>query len=199
MKKLLIYLTLLPFSIHAKDSLSDAITKSDPDIVRAEIKKRMVSNKPISQQEVLFYLDLCQEVVTRRRNAVQFPSYVVQQPHYYYYGSQPVPYYTSSTPVYTKAYANDADPEVSVNCALRCGFGLIGTIGSLIYWCNSMGRFYDEHNTTLDITVFALGLTSIISFVSALNEVEANKKQYQEKLYENAIQIKHLIYNIEAS
>jgi hypothetical protein len=195
-KKLIFCLILFSFSAYSKDHITQAIIKSDPELVKQEIKKRMVSNKPISKQEQLYYFDLCHEVIARRRNAVQFPAYVIQQPHYYYYGAQPVPYYYSAQPVYTKAYPGDKDPEISFNCGLRCVLGTLGTIGALLYWFDSIANFQDTYNETTDKLVFASGVISFIALFSAVIEIDAKRRQHQEELYENAIQIKHIIYEI---
>lgn len=194
MKKLLIIIILFPFCIYAKDPIMQAIIKSDPELVKHEINKRISSNKPINKQEQLFYLDLCHEVITRRRNAIQFPAYVIQQPYYYYYGAQPVPYYYSSQPVYTKAYQNDKDPEISFNCGARGILGMLGTLGALLYWQNSLTNY--RYSKTTDDLIVATGVISFISLFSALIEIDAKRRQYQEELYENAIQIKHIMYEM---
>jgi hypothetical protein len=193
-KKLIFCLILFPCSAYSKDHISQAIIKSDPELVKQEINKRISSNNPINSQEQLYYLDLCHEVITRRRNAVQFPAYVIQQPHYYYYSAQPVPYYYSAQPVYTKAYPGDNDPEISFNCGARGILGTLGTLAALLYWQNSLTNY--TYSKTTDDLIIASGIISFIALFSALIEIDAIRRQHQEELYENAIQIKHIIYEI---
>lgn len=181
---------IIPFALSAQDRLTNAIKLSNPRLVLQEINTRLSEGKPFSHKEQLFYLDFCEEVITRRRNAIQFPIY--QSTPIYCNGV--LTYYNK--PVYTKAYTSDGEPEISVNCSLRCVLGTMGTIGALLYWYKSIINFPRTYGETTNKLVFASGVISFIALFSAVIEIEAKRRQYQEELYENAIQIKHIVYEI---
>lgn len=94
-------------------------------------------------------------------------------------------------PVYKNAYITDENPEISFNCGVRFTLGALGTVASLFYWLNS--------NTTSTGLVITTGVISFFTLLSAIVEIETNRKQHQEQLYENAIEIKHILMNLETA
>ena len=167
---------LLPFLIlsvtysHAQDSLMLAIKRSNPALVKKEIGIRS-----LTQNEQLLYLNFCDEVIIRRRNAIQFPQY--------YEGK----------PIYTKAFPTDEEPHISVGCGLRLIGGLFGSIIGFPYFLDAMYNSRMEYPKT----AIAAEITALILLISAIVEIDENRKREQELLYENAIVIKHLISDVE--
>lgn len=181
MKRILTLIIFIPFSSHSHDSITNAIIKSDIELVKQEIRIRMLSNNPINKQEQLYYLDLCHEVITRRRNAIQFPNY--------YNGSA----------VYTPAFPNDSIAKISKGDLFTFIASLTGTLLSLPIGIS----IAQETCPPYDGLVMLCALTSEITCISVLIYVTKKRqdslKYHQEQLYENAIAIKHIIYNIEAA
>lgn len=172
--KFLLSFLLLPLSLYAQDSLLKAIKLSNPELVKKEIAYRIHQGKYFSYQEQLFYLNFSEEVITRRRNAIQFPNYYKGQA------------------IYTPAFPTDKDPEISGNCALR---GVVGLIGMLVAFPYCFPD-YRTSNRTITIAV-ASEIISLILLTSSCVEYDMTRKAAQEQLYENSIQIKYLFYNIE--
>lgn len=196
MNKICASLIFLSFTINCTDALFFAIKKSDPTLVKGEINKLIFKNQKPSIKDKCMYIDFAEEVIIRRRNAIQFPSYIIQQPHYYY-GAQPISCYYTSQPVYTNAYTTDEDPEISLSCGLRCILGTIGTMASFFHWQNSITNYKRACSKTTANLVFASGVISFIALCSAIIEINLKRKYHQEQLYENAIEIKHILINME--
>lgn len=197
MKKLLLLISLFTFTLHGTDALLFAIKKSDPKLVKCEINKLILKGQKPSIKDKHMYIDFAEEVIIRRHNAIQLPSYIIQQPHYYYYGAQPISCYYTSQPVYTNAYTTDEDPEISFNCRVRCILGTLGTIASFFYLQNSITNYKRAYSKTTANLVFASGVISFIALCSAIIEINLKRKYHQEQLYENAVEIKHILINME--
>lgn len=177
MKKIFILLLLLPVTIKCNDSLTNAIKKSDPELVKKEIAKRISSQKPLTIEDQRFYLNFCDEVITRRRNAIQFPQYY------------------EGRPIYTKAFYSDEEPSIPINCWFRGIIGLVGTMAALPYCFPQITDYSNNHNNTMNFGI-TIEVISLCLFISAAYEIEVGRKLAQEQLYENAVQIKHLFYDI---
>lgn len=181
MKKLLIIFILFPFCIYAKNPITQAIIKSDSELVKQEINKRISSNNPINPEEQRYYIDLCQEVITRRRNTIQFPNY-----------------YNGST-VYTPAFPNDSVSEISAGDKFTFIASLAGTILSLPIGISIAQEKRPPYDGLVMLCAFASEITCFSILIYVLSKRQNELKYHQEELYENAIQIKHLIYNLEAA
>lgn len=191
MKKLIFYFILFPFFSYSQNQISQAIIESNPELVKQEISKRISAHEPITLVEQQYYIELCQEVITRRRNALQFPEYQTTP----LYCNGMITYY--SQPVYKKAFITDEEPGISFNCGLRFTLGTLGTIAALFYWHNSITNYKRTYSKTTSNAIIASGVISFIALLSAIIETDAKRKQHQEELYENAIKIKYLFYNLE--
>lgn len=189
--KLLLALLFLTLSLQAQDPIIAAIKLSNPLLVQKEIEKRAFEGNAISANDKLLYLNFCEEIITRRRNALQFPEYQTTP----LYCNGMITYY--SQPVYKKAFITDEEPEISFNCGLRFALGSLRTIAALLYWHNSITNYKCTYSKTTNNAIIASGVISLIALFSAIIEIDINRKQYQEELYENAIKIKHIIYGIE--
>ncbi|GMU19708.1 MAG: hypothetical protein AMXMBFR12_09000 [Candidatus Babeliales bacterium] len=185
MKKLLSLVLSLSCALHGNDALFLAIKKSDPILVKSEIKKLASMDQKPSIKDKRMYIDFAEEVIIRRRNAIQFPIYECTP----VYCNGMLSYYNK--PVYKNAYTTDVDPEISFNCGVRLTLGAFGTVASLFYWLNSY--------TTSTGLVITTGVISFFTLLSAIVEIEINRKQHQEQLYENAIEIKHILMNFEVT
>lgn len=178
MKRILIFIIFIPLLTHSHDAITNAIKKSDPDLVKQEIKIQMLSNKPISKQEQLYYLDLCQEVITRRRNAIQFPNY--------YNGSA----------VYTPAFPSDSISKISPADLFTFIASLAGTLLSLPIGISIAQETRPPHDGLIMLSALTSEITCISVLIYIITKRQNELKYHQEELYENAIQIKHIVYEI---
>ncbi len=105
-------LLLIPFSLSAHDKLTTAIKLSNPALVEQEIQSRLCEGKCFSLKEQLFYLNFCEEVITRRRTSIQFSDY------------------SNGSPVYTQAFSTDPDVTISGKTAIKFLAGLAGSIAT---------------------------------------------------------------------
>lgn len=176
MKKLL-FILLFPFLTSCQEYITRAIIKSNPELVKKELEKRIATNLPFSVEEQRFYLNFCDEVITRRRNAIQFPRYF------------------DGRPIYTPAFPTDKLASPSSKEIAAFLIGLFGTLVSL-----PLGISIAENSTssTDNLVMFTALLSEVGCFsllCYCLIKRYDDALNFQEQLYENAIEIKHIILN----
>lgn len=181
MKKFFLSFILLPFAIQCQDTITKAIIKSDPELVRQEISLHIASGKGFTFKDKLRYIDFCEEVITRRRNAIQFPEY----------------YNGSARP--TRAFPTDekrppSKRECIVTLASLAGF-ILGLPIGLIIACHMEPPL----DTAVALAACGTGLTSLIILCALACNEENELKKSQEQLYENSIEIKHLFIHLQVT
>lgn len=181
-----IALLLIPLSLSAHDKLTTAIKLSNPALVEQEITLRLSQGKPFSLKEQFFYLNFCEEVITRRRNAIQFPDY------------------SNGSPIYTQAFSTDPVESISGRTTIKFLTGILGALATIPICLTILEDKWLTQNerkfwTIVPFATETFFLYLLISSLNEINQVVANRKKSQEQLYENAIQIKHRIYDIEAA
>lgn len=181
MKKFFLSFILLPFAIQCHDTITKAIIKSDPELVKQEISLHIASGKAFTFEDKLRYIDFCEEVITRRRNAIQFPEY----------------YNGSARPA--RAFPTDetkplSKREVVLGLASSAGFILGIPIGLVIAY-----HMKPPLDTVVASAACGTGLISLIILCALACHKEDELKKSQEQLYENSIEIKHLFIHLQVT
>lgn len=179
MKKLVLYLVISPVSVLCQDDIVKAIIKSDPKWVKIEISTRIKSGKPITNQERLKYIDFCEEVIVRRRNAIQFPKYF------------------DGRPTYTRAFPTDKEPSISTGEAAAVIGSLLGLILSLPIGISIAEQTEPPLNGLVVLTALGSEIACFVILWACLFRRDNELRKSQEDLYNDAIEIKHMFINLK--
>lgn len=178
MKLFIFSILFFTFNLHA-DALFDAIRKSNPALVKEEIQKKITTDMRFTEQEKQMYLDFAQEIITRRRNALSFPKYPNGQ-----------------------ALATDSIEPQSLLSFIAAAVGIIGTIGTIpisiifsVTYHDAVSKLTEHEKLLSGIITGIIEASSIYLLYSSLQKIDANdaiRIKQREKLFSNAVKIKHM-------